>query len=326
MTTTICRWIWSAISMAGLLAVTAVPSTASDAENYYSSTCPEATTIVRNMVTGFVKQNRNLAGALQRLHFHDCFVRGCDASVLLSSPFNTAEKDSISNKNSLRGFEEIDEIKAALESSCPGIVSCADILALTARDATVKAGGPSWSVALGRKDGFVSLQAEADKLPAPFMSYAQLAASFAAVGLSEQDMVALSGAHTIGRAQCGSVLSRLYDFNGVTNSTDPSMDKKLVKELKKKCPHGVQPGNFLPMDPTKNTFDHLYFTSVLAKRGLLGSDAQLLNSPVGLDLVTKYSQPGSSFFSDFAAAMVRMGSIQWATQGEVRINCSQTNS
>lgn len=75
MTTTICRWIWSAISMAGLLAVTAVPSTASDAENYYSSTCPEATTIVRNMVTGFVKQNRNLAGALQRLHFHDCFVR-----------------------------------------------------------------------------------------------------------------------------------------------------------------------------------------------------------------------------------------------------------
>lgn len=104
------------------------------------------------------------------------------------------------------------------------------------------------------------------------------------------------------------------------------MDKKLVKELKKKCPHGVQPGNFLPMDPTKNTFDHLYFTSVLAKRGLLGSDAQLLNSPVGLDLVTKYSQPGSSFFSDFAAAMVRMGSIQWATQGEVRINCSQTNS
>ena len=42
------------------------------------------------------------------------------------------EKEAFQNAGSLGGFEVIDEIKTALENVCPGVVSCADILAITA--------------------------------------------------------------------------------------------------------------------------------------------------------------------------------------------------
>lgn len=57
--------------------------------------------------------------------------QGCDGSLLLdNSSTIVTEKDAAPNVNSTRGFDVVDNIKTALESSCPGIVSCADILAI----------------------------------------------------------------------------------------------------------------------------------------------------------------------------------------------------
>ena len=65
-------------------------------------------------------------------------LQGCDASVLLDdSATIVSEKKSLPNRNSLRGFEVIDEIKAKLEEACPQTVSCADIVALAARGSTL---------------------------------------------------------------------------------------------------------------------------------------------------------------------------------------------
>ncbi|CAK9180901.1 unnamed protein product [Ilex paraguariensis] len=103
-------------------------------KNFYKSSCPQAEQIVQNITWKHVASNSTLPAKFLRMHFHDCFVRGCDASVLVNSTANnTAEKDAIPNLT-LAGFDVIDEIKTQLENTCPGVVSCADIVALAARD------------------------------------------------------------------------------------------------------------------------------------------------------------------------------------------------
>lgn len=66
------------------------------------------------------------------------FIQGCDASILLDNSSSIiSEKFVTQNNNSVRGFEVIDKAKAAVEKACPGVVSCADILAVAARDSSV---------------------------------------------------------------------------------------------------------------------------------------------------------------------------------------------
>jgi hypothetical protein len=64
--------------------------------------------------------------------------QGCDGSVLLDDTSSSkGEKTALPNKGSLRGFEVVDKIKSAVEKECPGVVSCADILAIASRDSVV---------------------------------------------------------------------------------------------------------------------------------------------------------------------------------------------
>jgi len=69
---------------------------------------------------------------------HYCLIyislirQGCDGSILITG--SSAERNALPNLG-LRGFEVIDNAKSQIEAICPGVVSCADILALAARDA-----------------------------------------------------------------------------------------------------------------------------------------------------------------------------------------------
>ncbi len=100
--------------------------------DFYKRTCPQLPGIVEKVVAAEFAFDPTSAGPQLRLFFHDCFVQGCDASVLINSTnVNQAEKDAAINF-SIGNFFVIDDIKEQLEKECPGVVSCADVLALVA--------------------------------------------------------------------------------------------------------------------------------------------------------------------------------------------------
>lgn len=292
--------------------------------NYYDYTCPNALSTIRSVVKTAVQRENRMGASLLRLHFHDCFVNGCDGSILLdSTPSMDSEKNANPNINSARGFEVVDEIKEAVDKACgKPVVSCADILAVAARDSVVALGGPSWKVKLGRRDSKTASRADADSgnIPGPAFSLSQLIKNFDNQGLNEKDLVALSGAHTIGFSRCLLFRDRIYN--------DKNIDANFAKQLQDICPREGGDSNLAALDcVTPAKFDEAYYTELIKKKGLLHSDQELLNGDYTGALVRKYRRDTSAFYNDFAKSMIKMGNIKPLTgsQGEIRSNCRRAN-
>ncbi|XP_006346979.1 peroxidase 72-like [Solanum tuberosum] len=298
---------------------------------FYDRSCPQAKQIVKSIVAKAVAKEARMAASLLRLHFHDCFVKGCDASLLLdNSGTIISEKRSNPNRNSVRGFEVIDEIKKTLEKECPQTVSCADILALAARDSTVLAGGPNWEVPLGRKDSRgASLSGSNYNIPAPNNTFNTILTKFKLKGLDIVDLVALSGSHTIGNARCTSFRQRLYNQSG-NSLPDYTLEQSYAAQLRVRCPRSGGDQTLFFMDfvsPIK--FDNSYFKNLLASKGLLNSDQVLVTkNQESLALVKQYAENNELFFEHFAKSMVKMGNISPLTgfRGEIRKNCRKINN
>ncbi|XP_028799441.1 lignin-forming anionic peroxidase-like [Neltuma alba] len=295
--------------------------------NFYDNTCPNALSTIRSVIRRAVSKERRMAASLIRLHFHDCFVQGCDASILLdeSSSFGS-EKTALPNQNSVRGYNVIDEAKAEVEKVCPGVVSCADILAVAARDASFSVGGPSWTVKLGRRDSTTANKDLANSdLPKFTDSLETLISRFDKKGLSTRDMVALSGSHTIGHAQCFTFRDRIYSKNS------SNIDAGFASTRQRTCPLASSPNNDKKLAPldlvTPNSFDNNYFKNLIRNKGLLPSDQVLFNGGSTDGIVSEYSTNPTLFKSDFASAMIKMGDIQplIGSSGIVRRICSAIN-
>nr|AHL39176.1 class III peroxidase [Populus trichocarpa] len=289
---------------------------------FYATTCPKALSTIRTAVLKAVVKEHRMGASLLRLHFHDCFVQGCDASVLLDDTSSfTGEKTAGPNANSLRGYDVIDTIKSQLESICPGVVSCADILAVAARDSVVALSGPSWTVQLGRRDSTTaSLGAANSDLPSPLMDLSDLITSFSNKGFTAKEMVALSGSHTIGQARCLLFRNRVYN--------ETSLDSTLATSLKSNCPNTGSDDSLSSLDATTPvTFDNSYFKNLANNKGLLHSDQQLFSGGTTDSQVKTYSINSATFYADFASAMVKMGSISPLTgsDGQIRTNCAKVN-
>lgn len=294
--------------------------------NFYAHSCPHLLPTVRSVVRCAIEKEARMGASLLRLHFHDCFVNGCDASNLLDdTPSLQGEKNVKPNAGSLRGFEVIDQIKEAVEQICPDIVSCADILTIAARDSVSILGGPNWQVKLGRRDARTAnvTDVNPNNLPPPNSTADHLISSFHNHGLSIKDLVALYGGHTIGKARCFHFRAHIY------NDTD--IDPSLRHSLQAICPStkGVDDNTTAPLDPrTPNSFDNAYFKGLGHKLAILHSDQELFNAKATNHLIRRYSTHLHAFRSDFAAAMIKMGHIKVLTgsSGEIRRNCRRANS
>ncbi|CAH2079889.1 unnamed protein product [Thlaspi arvense] len=290
---------------------------------FYSTTCPNAETIVRTTVTSHFGSDPTVAPGLLRMHFHDCFVQGCDGSVLISGP-NT-ERTAGANFN-LRGFEVIDDAKAQLEAACPGVVSCADILTLAARDSINLTKGESWQVPTGRRDGRVSLATNVNNLPSPSDPVAVQQRKFAAFRLNTRDLVGLVGGHTIGTAACGFFTNRIFNTTG--NTADPTMDQTFVPQLQRLCPQNGDASRRVDLDAgSGNTFDTSFFNNLSRGRGILQSDHVLWTNPTTRSIVQEFMSSRGNFNAQFARSMVKMGNIGVKTgaNGEIRRVCSAVN-
>ncbi|XP_021758489.1 peroxidase 17-like [Chenopodium quinoa] len=293
---------------------------------FYASTCPKAESTVREVLHKAMINETRSAASVMRLQFHDCFVNGCDGSLLLDdTPTMLGEKLALSNINSLRSFEVIDEIKTAVENICPGVVSCADIVVMAARDAVALSGGPDWEVRLGRKDSLTASQEDSDAImPSPRANASALIDLFAKFNLSTEDLVALSGSHSIGKGRCFSITFRLYNQSG-TGKPDPAIDPLYRMELDKLCPVDGDENVTGYLDATPTLFDNQYFKDLVAGKGFLNSDETLYTFEETREWVVKYSEDQGAFFDAFVKGMLKMGDLQSGLPGEVRTNCRVVN-
>ncbi|KAB5538289.1 hypothetical protein DKX38_015822 [Salix brachista] len=171
-------------------------------------------------------------------------------------------------------------------------------------------------------------------LPAANEGLLSIITKFLYQGLSATDMVALSGAHTIGMARCANYRSRIYGDFETTSERSP-MSETYLNSLRSTCPAagGAGDNNISAMDSaTPNLFDNSFYQLLLKGDGLLNSDQELYSSMLGIEtknLVIKYAHDSLAFFQQFSDSMVKMGNItnpDSFINGEVRTNCRFVNT
>ncbi|KAJ9166832.1 hypothetical protein P3X46_021529 [Hevea brasiliensis] len=293
---------------------------------FYNSSCPKVESIIRKQLKKVFKEDIGQAAGLLRLHFHDCFVQGCDGSVLLDGSASGPSEQEAPPNLSLRkeAFEIIDDLRELVHKGCGRVVSCADIVAIAARDSVFLSGGPDYDVPLGRRDGltFATRNVTLASLPAPTSNTSSLLTSLATKNLDATDVAALSGGHTIGISHCSSFTNRLYP------TQDPVMDKTFANNLKQICPTTNSTNTTVLDIRSPNTFDNKYYVDLMNRQGLFTSDQDLYTDSRTRDIVKNFAVNETLFFEQFVASMIKMGQLSVLTggNGEIRANCSVRNS
>ncbi|CAN6278650.1 unnamed protein product [Urochloa humidicola] len=311
---------------------------------YNAKKCGGVEPIVRDEVYKALNADRSKGAALVRLFFHDCWVKGCDGSVLLdASPKNPYPEKAAGSSLGLRGFDVIDRIKARLESVYPGVVSCADILAFAARDATryLSDGRIDYAVPSGRRDGVASRARDADDtLPGSTFSFAGLKRNFAAKGFDAEELVVLSGAHSVGSAHYPSFKDRLAAAAGeidaryqaaLRNAVGRDRSRLVANDIRDES-YAFKKDAGYPVTAAggggrRDYLNNTYYHNALDNRVLFRSDWALRTDGFALGKLREYRDKPREWDSDFADAMVKLSKLPGEGKDfEIRNKCSAVNN
>lgn len=166
------------------------------------------------------------------------------------------------------------------------------------------------------------------KLPGPELDVKGLVEIFASNGLSMTDMIALSGAHTIGFSHCDRFANRLYNFSTFM-PVDPTLDPAYAQQLMQTCPRvGSDPSAVSNLDlTTPDVFDNSYYKNLVARKGLFASDQVLFNDLSSQSTVFRFANNAGEFNAAFTSAMRKLGrvGIKVGNEGGIRRDCSAFN-
>ncbi|XP_027357461.1 peroxidase 12-like [Abrus precatorius] len=292
--------------------------------NYYFGLCPKLERIIRKHLEDVFDKDIGQAPGLLRLFFHDCFAQGCDASILLNGVNGEDDEKQHPANLGLRqeAIQTIENLRILIYRQCLPVVSCSDILVIAAREAVRQLGGPDFDVPLGRKDSLSFDPSAPDNIPAPFLRTDELLEIFGAKNFDAADVVALSGAHTYGRAHCPSLFNR-------TTESDPPIEQNFKNKLDATCPTDEFP-NTVDLDiRTPNKFDNMYYINLLNNQGVFTSDQDLASNSKTKEIVNTFASDQKKFFDKFADAFVKVSQLNVITdrqgKGEIRDKCFVPN-
>jgi peroxidase len=294
--------------------------------DFYKNTCPQAEEVIRDEVRLLYKRHKNTAFSWLRNIFHDCAVQSCDASLLLDSTRRELSEKETDRSFGMRNFRYIETIKEAVERECPGVVSCADILVLSARDAVVSLGGPYIPLKTGRRDGRRSRAEILEQyLPDHNESLSVVLSRFSSMGIDTPGVVALLGAHSVGRTHCVKLVHRLYP------EVDSNLNPDHVEHMLHKCPDAIpdpKAVQYVRNDRgTPMIFDNNYYRNLLDNKGLLLVDHNLVTDPRTKPYVKKMAKSNDYFFKEFSRAFAILSENNPLTgnNGEIRKQCNMAN-
>ncbi|KAG8376530.1 hypothetical protein BUALT_Bualt09G0073000 [Buddleja alternifolia] len=294
--------------------------------NYYSESCPRAEEIIKEEVTKLYHEHGNTAVSWIRNLFHDCSVKSCDASLLLETANGVVSEKGSSRSFGMRNFKYVNTIKKALENECPNTVSCADIVALSARDGAAMLGGPYMTMKTGRKDSKESYLDDVESsIPNHNDTMSFVLSTFQSIGIDTEGTVALLGAHSVGRVHCINIVHRLYP------TVDPTLDPEYAEYLKGRCPSPYPNPNAVEYArndrETPMVLDNMYYKNIMSQKGLLVVDQELVSDPNTYPFVEKMAADNGYFHDQFSRALITLSENNplIGDQGEIRKDCRFVN-